>query len=1627
MTLFPNQIDSDLELPLADDNVTEITADSINSIRDAVLAIEDTLGINLQGNEDSLADRINVSIDENGAIKSAALDGIGLVGLPVLDRHVGANAGIKESKLSLDYDTVTLKTWIDSSKTDILGLQTGYTSLSNTLNEHTLGVSNFHDGYQIKIDVNNIGVIGGLSPSTATIGDAINEIASYLFGGDNTITPHIESGLDFPFRHEASNIEVDTSSFTSIIDKTSTDVQSALEDIDSSAGALGITHTIDFHSNGVFKTIASGDLFNEKQKVLSSSAITYAEDTGIVTFTALSNFSNYNIEVGDIIYIQGNADDAGTYQIRAIGPLSDSESLGNFPILLSNQLAIFHTFSETVVAGDNIIAEIYKPIFISNESCPLACAIRNNETIVDSVSVLNPQTARVKSIGFNAPILALDGYEVCVTVGIGAGNYRSVTIPDLSLDRLSLSAASPVNAKSVADRINAYVSDPVGQLHFPITAYRIGDELAIAHNWVGDGYTITIEDGYNGNYALGLDAYGADVVGKVIYGNEGLNYSVSGKSLGGLTITLEAYIDITSDSSTFTLYSASGQIINPLDYNIVSGSVMHVMGHPTGTVNGSYTVMTSTTSTVSVFASEEIPVVTNPTRFYVRFTSADLSLNLLNNSETDKGLVEIYVDSNQNALLHQRLIYGSTLGSSIEIIGLSSGFPNGEFNVFVDTGVADTVNFYLINSSLTGSVSSISNTFVGSFKLYHPNNIDYLLLNILPGTILGGIEDLSVFPYIPEDEALLLGTVHFDGELKATNIFDNRLFGNLGMLDVRDDVVSAMTQRPISELRADGVIRGFDIITSEQFSDSMTNMVAVPLTGGVAYIDGVRIAIETQRVVIPSSDSGQLITGNKIIGVNGLGTLQTFDDDLGTLLVDGYDSIYGRVLPLYYVYLTDGGINNTTTDITDIRKFINNIDNKIELVVDGSANNLSGNFKTLEGALAYAEKYPNDEKIIIKIINDIIPAKPIVVPNGVSILGAGPYGAGKQKISNASIQGSHFITLEGNNRLENIEINSDIASLDSSLVYITGSNVTIEKCYFKFGESVTTYENDIAIEISTLATENIKIVNNYIDTVYSGIVSNAGVENLLIEDNNITNVSGTGGLSYAIKVSSADRTVKNISILKNNIDIPSIVSATDLRAVMVEIENNISTLRICDNNIVHAAQNTITNGIRIDLLDNSVTGIVDQLFINDNLIDGIKLDDNEIYGIYVANTYHVHIHRNTIMNMGTGNNNDIAIRILDGLKFADISYNTIKDCDLYRGILIDAQTDTTSRVKISNNSLINLGIMASSAYIYGAVLYSSITDNILVGPGVTGIRWNGSNSKISGNNISQPGDLSVTDYAFSTQAIYAYASDLDISNNIITGMVSSGCIGITNVSSGSGRVKISGNTISGSEISKAISLYGSDHIVVSNRIYNSINFVTECISLDGVTESIVTSNFFGGSFTYSVSGDYDVNILGINKGFQDTLSVPASAAQTSFDEDGLPQWKLTSTAGQWDENLNSSVGTYVRTLYFPIDNIPNGAKLNYAKVQGYIDVGAGASAFTAQLYKQDVLTTMGTTAISDMLDMSGAGAIFGNSGSVGLVTVTTAGGEIIDYSKYNYFLKIRANSVINYSATVYGATVVFTY
>ena len=110
---YPNKLDTSVEIPVIRDNITEIGSDVLNSLRSAIFNIEKTLGINPQGaSGNTVASRLNRSLDDNGNIAKESLDRAGVLSGPISNEDVSKVAGISESKLSLNFPTELLQNQI---------------------------------------------------------------------------------------------------------------------------------------------------------------------------------------------------------------------------------------------------------------------------------------------------------------------------------------------------------------------------------------------------------------------------------------------------------------------------------------------------------------------------------------------------------------------------------------------------------------------------------------------------------------------------------------------------------------------------------------------------------------------------------------------------------------------------------------------------------------------------------------------------------------------------------------------------------------------------------------------------------------------------------------------------------------------------------------------------------------------------------------------------------------------------------------------------------------------------------------------------------------------------------------------------------------------------------------------------------------------------------------------------------------------------------------------------------------------------------------------------------------------------------------------------------------------------
>lgn len=335
MSKYPTEIDSDKELPSALDGATENASESINALKDAVLSVEKTIGTAPQGTMPNLNERINVSLNANGTLKSSAVIAAGLVSLPITNAQVSVSAAIAESKLDLDHSTQDLKDVIDSHETDISQLQDGVSLIGGNLSTHVTGAGYKHYANQVL-----------LSP---LVNSQLN-VQGSLADNSSRIDNHIGSGT----AHAAANITYVPPATSSL---TATNVQAAITEIvDGEVGNL-YTHQKIEHYNQISefsqKTLSGQSNLNAASLAIANFLPTGGQKiikVGQINSAAIKSFgfsslyltaSSSNI---DIKYEDGYSEK--TLSVTGLGSLTSlDEVISSFNSLFATNKAPLTAFS----------------------------------------------------------------------------------------------------------------------------------------------------------------------------------------------------------------------------------------------------------------------------------------------------------------------------------------------------------------------------------------------------------------------------------------------------------------------------------------------------------------------------------------------------------------------------------------------------------------------------------------------------------------------------------------------------------------------------------------------------------------------------------------------------------------------------------------------------------------------------------------------------------------------------------------------------------------------------------------------------------------------------------------------------------------------------------------------------------------------------------------------------------------------------------------------------------------------------------------------------------------------------------------------------------------------------------
>jgi len=922
---YPNQIDGSEELPVVRDNITEISSEVLNTLRSAVIQIQKTLGTNPHGvTGETVSSRLSQSLDEYGNILPSAISQAGLISGPIIDSDVSAAAGIKESKLNLDFPTATLQSEISGLNSELQDIITALTSVSATLAAHVDPTAlNSHNASSINVDAASIGNsdVALSSIPTADLQATIEYALDHHIGYTGANISEENSS------HRAKQIFFDNAISSEII--SSNDVQGAIDDIASST-LEGIQSSLQhLASNGRVKKGKILDAYEAQSagsKLLETSTVTFASFAGEtrtkLTFsdtpTPIAEISAY-----DILRLSGspNSDDNKDFQIAEV-----ELSMGGDVV----SITIFGNLKADPTSG--VSATVYKSNLQTFNSAGLLCAARPryDRSNIPDVVFINPNSATIISSGFSQQ-------------KVGVSSTFSLKIDGGTDEVISLSTASPT-IDSVVNIINEYAVDN----KLPVVAAKIRaqnvEEIVISHivpNFAGDLVNRTLKI-TSATTELGFDS----ILGKEFEGSYGNKFFANGKLNSNpikLTTFTSGDIGTNIGAGTLTLFSS-----NFSEYGIRVGDVVYIYNPSVAADMGAFRVGQVSGDTVTLDYDSFSFSDNLPSDALVIFASCSANIGEMNFEEisglSGSILFDVFCDADFSVFYSKRIeISGflQTTGFSAAAVDVSKGFlTSGE----VATITVNTYGF----ASMTYNSQMGSPVVLGASGIYNipsPDGSSFISLLVnktgnptSSKTItLYGFDECSSFNYklsrglFSTSLGAVLGSSSNAG---IPSLIDKRRSGTVDESIISESFIEKYIEGTTNDLRSSGVIRDCEVISTS----SASGYQLFSVNSGVVLSNGIRYEISG------GEDFRINTSGNFYVAITAYGQIVAEEE----LNISGsfYSPFYNQnVVHLAYI---------SSSTIRDLRFFVDRIDSKLaeELIVSSTGQDC--HFKTLDAAIFYA-------------------------------------------------------------------------------------------------------------------------------------------------------------------------------------------------------------------------------------------------------------------------------------------------------------------------------------------------------------------------------------------------------------------------------------------------------------------------------------------------------------------------------------------------------------------------------------------------------------------------------------------------------------------------------------------------
>jgi hypothetical protein len=948
---YPNALDDTSNLPTIRNGLTDVSADTFNRLRDAILAVERSIGINPQGQFSDLASRLAVIINPDGSLSKQAFQAIGGIFGPIRSDDIDQNAAIPESKLHLNFSTALLQDEIRIVEARTMGLVDLILSAQARIQEHISLATGAHRAAAIATDMQT----SPIQSSTATVKidqPNVQAVLQQLYSNHINFYSGVDSNLltltNSP--HQANQIFYDNRN----TELPTNSVQGAIDNMHAAGNSSITQHQRQLHSNGIQRRIESFDDTNSSgiargRIILSgftarvSYPSTNASGTSIFidipiqqggTTTGVSLvITNTDgttelvpIDVDDSLHI---TDPLGnTYALLPITDLEVRPFVDPITNIATNYLVgvdVFYNpdvfsalFSANGIVGNNpilqVVCSVYKKIDVQGNENALNCIARvlkpnsisepNLSSSVSEIQIAHPNAATIVSKGFNPSALGRrpDGYfdrnfSSILTIVVDGLTHQVQIVPNSPVDITLDSCVSKANLEFLKQNI-------------PISAYRLGQEMALSHDWPDDIFIAGIQHTIRVLSGGGVDASAAAgfsyIANTTVYGSAGNSFIINGVQRSTFRIKIPLQGTAALGKGGFALF---GNVIvlndpnnNPLVAGVRIGDIVNLQGltslSTSARLDGIRRVASLSVDTITV-DGDPYPVdvqLSNSATLVVYSNVVSLD-GLAHKLQTDfagldpnlsqNAVVQVFMNSAGETDFHERLIYpnaatvsGAPYGgpSLLPLTNLTTdthgvyiidcnrgleGSPQGirrlvsfQFDnkkrVFATFGCqASPTDGYAISTSLTGP--SVNITADGHYQLIDETGLNFITLqsvkafNLLSDTILSTIPDGRLLTYV-------LPIVKFE----EINEFENLLLCNVYYNSQVNQIPLLNGELALFDKRYTGTMG------AEQIRDDVVEKyISGPF--GETRGDGVAAGL-----FVPSDPTAtQNITNDKVVYVNG--------------------------------------------------------------------------------------------------------------------------------------------------------------------------------------------------------------------------------------------------------------------------------------------------------------------------------------------------------------------------------------------------------------------------------------------------------------------------------------------------------------------------------------------------------------------------------------------------------------------------------------------------------------------------------------------------------------------------------------------------------------------------------------